>query len=187
MTDMSVATAPAIVEAYDFSGFNTLVDIAGGHGYLLAQVLKANPKLKGILFDVPPVIAGAGAMLEREGVAERVETILGDFFTSVPKAADVYMMKHIIHDCNDESSIKILKNIRSAMSENGKVLIIEMVVPEGNEPHPSKALDILMLVMEGGKERTKDEYRKLLEASGFRLTRIIPTKSPYSVIEGERA
>ena len=95
------------------------------------------------------------------------------------------MMKHIIHDWDDESSIKILQNIRSAMNEKGKVLIIEMVVPEGNEPHPSKALDILMLVMEGGKERTKDEYRKLLDATGFKLTRIIPTKSPYSLIEGE--
>ena len=95
------------------------------------------------------------------------------------------MMKGIIHDWDDESSIKILRNIRSAMSENGKVLIVEMVVPEGNEPHPSKALDILMLVMEGGKERTKEEYRKLLEGSGFKLTRIVPTNSPYSVIEGD--
>lgn len=97
------------------------------------------------------------------------------------------MMKHIIHDWDDEHSIKILRNIRSAMNEGGKVLIIEMVVPEGNEPSPSKALDLLMLVMEGGKERTKDEYKRLLEASGFRLSRIVPTKSPYSVIEGERA
>jgi hypothetical protein len=97
------------------------------------------------------------------------------------------MMKHIIHDWDDERSIEILQNIRSAMNENGKVLIVEMIVPEGNEPSPSKALDLMMLVMEGGKERTKDEYRRLLEASGLRLTRIVPTKSPYSVIEGERA
>lgn len=97
------------------------------------------------------------------------------------------MMKHIIHDWDDESSIRILKNIRSAMSETGKVLIVEMVVPEGNDAHPSKALDVLMLVMEGGKERTKDEYEKLLAASGLRLTRVIPTNSPYSVVEGERA
>jgi hypothetical protein len=97
------------------------------------------------------------------------------------------MMKHIIHDWDDEHSIKILQNIHSAMNEKGKVLIIEMVVPEGDEPSPSKALDLLMLVMEGGKERTKDEYQRLLEASGFRLSRMVPTKSPYSVIEGERA
>ena len=149
--------------------------------------MKANPHLQGVLFDLPFVIEGAGGLLEQEGVSDRVNLVSGNFFESVPAGADAYMMKHITHDWDDESSIKILRSIRSAMNENGKVLIIEMVVPEGNEPHPSKALDILMLVMEGGKERTKDEYGKLLEASGFRLTKVIPTKSPYSVIEGERA
>lgn len=187
MTNFTRAIVPAFVEAYDFLSINRLVDVAGGHGLLLAGVLKANPHLRGILFDLPFVIEGAGKLLEQEGVSDRVELVSGSFFESVPADADTYMMKHIIHDWDDESSIKILKNIRSAMSENGKVLIIEMVVPEGNEPHPSKALDVLMLVMEGGKERTKEEYRKLLGASGFRLTRVIPTKSPYSVVEGERA
>ena len=187
MTSFTRAVIPAIVEAYDFSGVGKLVDIAGGHGLLLAGILKANPQMKGILFDLPFVIEGAGELLDKEGVRDRVGLASGDFFQSVPAGADAYMMKHIIHDWDDESSIKILRNIHSAMNENGKVLIIEMVVPEGDEPHPSKALDIIMLVMEGGKERTKDEYRKLLEASGFRLTKVIPTKSPYSVVEGERA
>lgn len=187
MTNFTLAVIPAIVEAYDFSGVGKLVDIAGGHGLLLAGILKANPPTRGILFDLPFVIEGAGELLEKEGVSDRVELASGDFFQSVPAGGDAYMMKHIIHDWDDESSIKILRNIHSAMNKSGKVLIIEMVVPEGNEPHPAKALDILMLVIEGGKERTKDEYRKLLEASGFRLTRVIPTKSPYSVIEGERA
>ncbi len=187
MTNFTRAIIPAVIEVYDFSGVNRLVDIAGGHGLLLAGILKANPHLQGVLFDLPFVIEGAGELLQKEDVSDRVELASGDFFESVPKDADAYMMKHIIHDWDDENSIKILQNIRSAMNDNGKVLIIEMVVPEGNEPSPSKALDILMLVMEGGKERTKDEYRKLLEASGFRLTRIIPTKSPYSVIEGGRA
>lgn len=186
MTNLSLSVIPAIIEAHDFSGVSKLVDIAGGHGLLLAGILKANPQVQGILFDLPFVIEGAGEWLEKEGVRHRVELASGDFFQSVPTGADAYMMKHIIHDWDDESSIKILQNIRSAMNESGKVLIIEMVVPESDEPHPSKALDILMLVMEGGKERTKDEYRRLLEASGLRLTRIIPTKSPYSVIEGER-
>ncbi len=187
MTNFTRAIIPAAVEAYDFSRINRLVDIAGGHGLLLAGILKANPHLRGVLFDLPFVIEGAGALLDEQGVTDRVELVSGNFFESVPAGADAYMMKHIIHDWDDESSIKILKNIRAAMSENGKVLIIEMVVPDGNEPSPSKALDILMLVMEGGKERTKEEYRRLLEASGFKLTRIVPTKSPYSVIEGERA
>ncbi len=187
MTDMSVGTAPAIVEAYDFSGTGTLADIAGGHGYLLAQVLKANPEMRGILFDVPSVINGADALLEREGVAGRVEKVAGDFFASVPAGADAYMMKHIIHDWDDERSIKILSNIHAAMADDGKVLIVETVVPEGNEPHYSKLLDLEMLTSPGGMERNESEYRDLLAAAGFRLTRIIPTRSPFSVIEGVKA
>lgn len=187
MTNLSLSVIPAIVEAYDFSGVGKLVDIAGGHGLLLAGMLKANPRVQGVLFDLPFIIEGANSLLEKEGVRDRVELTSGNFFQSVPVGADAYMMKHIIHDWDDEHSIKILQNIHSAMNKKGKVLIIEMVVPEGDEPGPSKALDLLMLVMEGGKERTKDEYQRLLEASGFRLSRMVPTKSPYSVIEGERA
>jgi hypothetical protein len=186
MTDMSMAIAPVVVEAYDFSGIKTLTDIAGGHGYLLAQILRANPNMKGILFDVPPVIAGASALLEKEGVNERVEKVSGDFFAAVPKNADAYMMKHIIHDWDDERATKILQNIQQAMSEDGKVLIVEVVVPEGNEPHYSKLLDLEMLVSPGGVERTAREYSELLAAAGLRLTRIVPTKSPFSIIEGVR-
>ena len=186
MTDMSMATAPSVVEAYDFDSIKTLCDIAGGHGYLLAQVLKANPEMKGILFDVPPVIEGADALLEKEGVAKRVEKVSGDFFASVPKGADAYIMKHIIHDWDDERSIKILQNINTAMSADGKVLIVETIVPEGNEPHYSKLLDLEMLTSPGGAERTASEYRELLAAAGFRLTRIVPTRSPFSIIEAVR-
>jgi hypothetical protein len=153
---------------------------------LIAGILKAYPELRGVLFELPFVLEGAGRLLDEEGVSDRVELVSGNFFESVPANADAYLMKHIIHDWDDESSIKILKNIRSAMTKEGKVLLIEMVVPEGNVPSPSKALDILMLVMEGGKERTEEEYRRLLEASDLRLTRIIHTKTPYSVIEGAR-
>ena len=187
MTNFTRAVIPAVTEAYDFSGVGRLVDIAGGHGLLLAGVLKANPRLRGVLFDLPFVIEGAARLLEAEGVGDRVELTTGDFFEAVPTGADAYMMKHIIHDWDDESSVRILRNVREAMSEGGKVLIIEMVVPPGNEPGPSTALDLLMLVMEGGKERTEREYGRLLEASGFRMTRVVPTKSPYSVIEGQRA
>ena len=187
MTDMSMGTAPAVVEAYDFSGFKTLADVAGGHGYLLAQVLKANRNLRGILFDVPPVIEGAGAMLEREGVAGQVETIAGDFFASVPAGADAYMMKHIIHDWDDERAVRILRNISAVMPEGGKVLVVETVVPEGNEPHYSKLLDLEMLISPGGQERTAEEYRQLLAVAGLRLSRILPTRSPFSIIEAVRA
>ncbi len=186
MTDMSTATAAPVVEAYDFSGVETLADIAGGHGYLLAQILKANENLKGVLFDTPQVIEGASALLERENVAARVETVAGDFFASVP-TADAYIMKHIIHDWDDERCVTILKNIRAAMKGDGKLLIVEAVVPEGNEPHYSKLLDLEMLISPGGMERTAAEYRELLEDAGFRLTRIVPTKSPFSVIEAVKA
>ncbi len=187
MTSHSLAAVPAIVEAYDFSDTGKLMDIAGGHGILLTGILKANPQMYGILFDLPSVIEGANEWLEKEDVSSRVELASGDFFENVPAGADVYMMKHIIHDWDDERSIKILQNVRSAMNDTGKVLIIEMVIPEGNESSPSKILDLQMLIGTGGKERTEDEYGKLLEASGFRLTKIVPTKSPLSVIEGQRA
>lgn len=186
MTDMSVATAPAVVEAYDFSGFTTLADIAGGHGFLLAQILKATPKLNGLLFDVPSVIEGAGALLAKEGVTDRVTTVTGDFFKAVP-AADGYIMKHIIHDWDDERATRILQNIRTAMKDGGKLLIVESVVPAGNEPHYSKLLDLEMLVSPGGVERTAEEYRALLAAAGLQMTRIVPTASAFSIIEAVRA
>lgn len=189
MTDMSVGTAPVVVEAYDFSGIKALVDIAGGHGYLLAQVLKANPDMRGVLFDTPSVIDGAGSLLQKEGVTARVERVSGDFFASVPQGADAYMMKHIIHDWDDDRAIKILQNINTAMPEAGLLLVIEVVVPEGNEPHYGKLLDLEMLVSPGGVERTAQEYSELLSAAGLRMTRIVPTKSAFSIIEAvkERA
>jgi hypothetical protein len=183
MTNLSLLTAPAVVEAYDFSGIGKLVDIAGGHGLLLAAILKANPHLQGILFDLPFVFENAGELLESEGVAARTVKISGNFFESVPADADAYMMKHIIHDWDDEQSMRILQSIRRAMNENSKVLIVEMIVPTGNDPSPAKGLDLVMLTMEGGKERTEKEYRELLEAAGLRLTRVIPTRSPFSIIE----
>ncbi|GAC1604897.1 MAG: methyltransferase [Hymenobacter sp.] len=186
MTSLSKGAVGPIVEAYDFASARKVVDIAGGHGILLAGVLHANPHVQGVLFDLPAVIAGAGPLLEEEGVANRVELVVGDFFEAVTAGADVYMMKHIIHDWDDALSIKILKNIRTAMPVDGKLLIVEMVVPEGNEPSPAKIMDVLMLAVEGGKERTAKEYQALLAAAGLKMTRIIPTKSPYSLVEAER-
>jgi hypothetical protein len=183
MVNLSSSVISPIVEAFDFTSVSKVVDIAGGHGLLLAEILKSNQHLQGILFDQPTVIDGAVETLEKEAINNRVELVSGDFFESVPEGADVYTMKHIIHDWDDEQSIKILQNIHRAMNGKGKVLIVEMVVPEGNEPSPSKMMDVQMLVATGGKERTEVEYRKLLESSGFRLTRIIPTRSPFSIVE----
>ncbi len=187
MTNLSLMAVPAIVEAYDFSGINTLADIAGGHGLLLAGVLKANPEVKGMLFDMPSVIEGATALLEREGVAGRVELARGNFFESVPAGADAYMMKHIIHDWDDERCVAILKNIHRVLPESGKVLIVEMVIAPGNEPHFGKIQDMEMLVSPGGIERTESEYAELLAGAGFKLTRVIPTKSPLSIVEAVKA
>ena len=183
MTDLSASVAQPIVAGYDFAAVGTLADIAGGHGYLLAQVLKAHPEMRGVLFDVPPVIKGAADLLAREGVAARVELVTGDFFAAIPAGADAYMMKHIIHDWDDERAVQILSNIRAAMPDAGKVLIVEQVIPAGDEPHPGKLLDLEMLVAPGGIERTAEEYRALLAAAGLELTRIVPTASPFSVVE----
>ena len=186
MSELSFGAAPPLVEAYDFSGIETLADIAGGHGYLLSQILKANPEMRGILFDTGSVLAGADSLLEQNGVSDRVEKIPGDFFKEVPPA-NAYIMKHIIHDWDDERSVAIMKNIHRAMVGDGKLLLAEMIVPEGNVPHPSKSLDLEMLVSPGGIERTEDEYRELYDAAGFRLNRIVATKSPFSIIEGVKA
>lgn len=184
MTSLSKMVAKAVVAAYDFSSIVKLADIAGGHGSLLAAILRANSHLRGLLFDVPQVIAGAQSHLEAEGVSGRCELASGDFFASVPGGADAYLMKHIIHDWDDARALAILRNCHRAMPETGKLLLVEMVVPPGNEPHFAKIQDLEMMLSPGGLERTAGEFRQLFAAAGFELTRIIPTASPMSVIEG---
>ncbi len=184
MTSMSRMSAQAVVEAYDFSGIETLVDVAGGQGRLLGEVMRANDGMRGVLFDLPHVIERArGEGVELEEVADRVELVAGDFFAAAHEGADAYMLKHIIHDWDDTRALLILQNIRRAMKDGGRVLLVEMVIADGNEPHPGKILDIEMLVSPGGKERTEAEYRELFERAGLRLARVVPTRSPYSVIE----
>lgn len=187
MTSFSQVTIPAILASYDFSGAGTIADIAGGYGHLLAAVLKKYPSANGVLFDLPHVLEGAPAMLESHGVADRVTTVGGSFLDEIPVAADVYMLKHIIHDWYDDTNQTILGNIRSSMPDNAKVLVIDAVVPAGDEPHFSKILDLEMLISPGGMERTAAEFESLLTSSGFRMTRIIPTPSPVSIIEAEKA
>ena len=186
MTGMTLAVNGAVLSGYDFSPIGKIVDVGGGHGSLIASILKANPQMKGVLFDAPSVAEGARSRIEVAGIADRCEVVPGDFFQSLPGGGDAYILKWIIHDWDDERSITILRNCHSAMTEAGKLLLVEAVVPRGSEPHFSKFIDLNMLVMTGGRERTENEYRMLLEASGFKLTRTIPTESPMSVIEGER-
>lgn len=183
MTSLSTNVLPLLIEAYDFTGVNTLVDIAGGHGTLLSGFLKNTPQLKGVLFDLPEVIKGAPELLEKEGVADRVQLESGDFFEKVPEGADAYMMKFIIHDWDDERSLKILRNIHRDSAPTARILLFEMVVPDGNEPHFSKIQDLEMLVSPGGVERTEAEYRDLLAQAGFELQQVIATKSPFSIVE----
>jgi hypothetical protein len=186
MTSFSLISAPAVTAAYDFSSIKKLVDVAGGHGLLISSILKANPHLQGVLFDMPTVIEGAGRLIEEAGVTVRCEKVAGDFFEAVPAGGDAYIMKHIIHDWDDERSLVILRNCHRAMTENGKLLLVEVVIPPGNEPSFGKIMDIEMMLLPGGTERTEAEYRELFAAAGFQLTRVIPTASPASIIEGVR-
>jgi hypothetical protein len=176
----------AVLSAYDFSGVNKVVDVAGGTGGLISAILKTHPQMRGVLFDLPSVIAEAGPQLDDAGVRDRCETASGDFFESVPAGGDAYVMKWIIHDWDDAKSTVILENIRKVMNENGKLLLIETVVLEGNQPDLSKFLDLNMMVMTGGCERTKAEFDSLLAASGFKLRRVIRTASPICVLEAVR-
>lgn len=176
----------AMTDAYDFSAIKTLADIGSGNGSLLISVLKRHPHLKGMLYDLPGVIERAKANLQSAGVADRCQVISGSFFESIPTGADAYLMRHIIHDWDDEKATTILKNIHRAISNDGRLLVVEGVIPPGNDPSFGKLLDLTMLVLPGGKERTETEYRSLFQAGGFQLTRIVPTKSEVSVIEGKR-
>lgn len=186
MTSFSASGATAVLAAYDFSGIKKLVDVGGGHGLLLASVLSKYPNMRGVLYDAPAVVAGAKELLAAHGVADRCETVGGDFLGSVPAGGDAYILKHIIHDWSDEECTMILKHCHAGMPENGKVLIVEMVIPGPNVSSISKFLDLQMMVYLTGRERTESEYRELLERSGFELTRIVLTPSPYSVIEAVR-
>jgi hypothetical protein len=186
MTGIHGRETVAMLEAYDFSGINTLADIGGGNGSLLSAALQKYPNMKGILFDRPAVIDRARANIESAGVTDRCELVAGDFFDSLPRGADAYLLRHIIHDWNDEQAITILKNCHQAMGDHARLLVVEFVIPPGNEPFFGKWFDLAMMVVPGGMERTEDEYRKLFDAAGFRLLRTVPTQLEISVIEGEK-
>jgi hypothetical protein len=186
MSGMTAQANEAILSKYEFGGINTLVDVGGGHGGLITSILQRNPGMRGIVFDSPQVIEGAQAVVDASGVSDRCQLVVGNFFESVPQGGDAIILKWIIHDWNDEQSVTILKNCHRALPDNSKLILVEAVVPAGNEPHFSKFIDLNMLVMTGGRERTEEEFRALYKAAGFRLTRVVATESPFSVIEGVR-
>ena len=184
MTAFSAVVIPAVLEAYDFSGIDVLVDVAGGHGQVLTSILKQYPGTRGVLFDLEHVIAGAAPLLQASGVGERVRTESGDFFTAVP-AGDAYIMKHIIHDWDDEQALTILRNIHRQLADTpeGRVILVESVLPADNSPHFGKLIDLEMMAMPGGRERTEGEFKSLFERAGFSRMRVVPTQAPLWVIE----
>jgi hypothetical protein len=174
---------PAIVAAYDFSGFGTVVDVGGASGNMLEAILSRCPGPRGVLFDLPHVVRDAAELFRARGLADRVRVEGGSFFDLVPAGGDAYVLSHVIHDWSEEQCLTILGNCRKAMNPDAKLLIVEMVLPGGDEMHPGKLLDLTMLVMPGGQERTEAEYAALLDKAGFRLTRVVPTQSSASVVE----
>jgi ubiquinone/menaquinone biosynthesis C-methylase UbiE len=184
MTGFSAMVVAAALDEYDFSWLagKTLVDIAGGHGKVITEILKKHPDVHGVLFDLEHVVAGAKTRIESQGLSARCAVVHGDFFKAVPEA-DAYVMKHIIHDWDDERASLILKNIQRAARPGARVVLFEAVLASGNEPHFAKWIDIEMLVLPGGRERTEQEYRKLFADAGFKVTKILPTKSALNVIE----
>jgi hypothetical protein len=186
MMAMTAAEAAAVVDAYDFSSVGVLVDVGGGHGALSAAVLGRYPNAKVIIFDQPAVVESAPLVLRGLGVEGHYELVAGDFFDSVPSGGDVYVLKDIIHDWDDDAALRILHSVRTAMPTDARLLVIERMVPTGNEPFVGKDVDITMLALTGGLERTESEYRRLLDLADLRLNHTIPTSTPSSVIEAVR-
>ncbi len=187
MAQLSSELAAAVLSAYDFSRFKTAVDIGGGQGGLLLAMLRANPTLRAILFDTSSVIGVMEEQLEGTGFAERCKLVAGDFFESVPDGGDVYLLSHVIHNWDDDHCIRILKNCRKAVGPEGRLLLIEMIMPTESgasfSTYPLVMTDLQMLVMTGGRERTESEFGTLLAAAGFNLERIVPTHALESLIE----
>jgi C-methyltransferase len=186
MTSFSNLHITGFLEAYDFSPATKLVDVGGGHGKILSEVLKTNPGMRGVLFDLPHAFEGGQRTITLAALADRCDVISGDFFVSVPTGADAYLLSRVIHDWDDEKAIAILKVVRGAIAPHGRLILLEtMLRPEASTIYPSLS-DLNMLLLTGGCERTEEEYRELYRSAGFELTRTVPTKSPTgtTVIEG---
>ena len=186
MSEMTAIIEPAVLSICDLSGAKTIVDIGGGRGTLMSSILRAYPQARGIVLDLPHVIEQGRQLIAEYGLQDRCELIAGDFFKAVPPGGDVYTLKWVIHDWTDAQSIAILKNCHAAMPPHGRLLLIEAPLPPRNELSLHKLMDINMLVMTGGRERTEAEYRSLLEAAGFTLTRVTVTPLELAVLEASR-
>jgi hypothetical protein len=187
MTVLSATTAAAVVAAYDFSGISRAVDVGGGQGRLIAAILRANPALRGVLFDLPSVVAGAPRLLAEAGAADRCEVVGGDMFAAVPGGADLYVLSRVVHDWEDARAVAVLENCRRAMGGRARLLLVERVLPDRVEPSPAVQplvlSDLNMMVRTGGRERTADEFGALLAGAGLRLERVVATGAPVSLVE----
>jgi hypothetical protein len=183
MTSISELTDTSVVAGYDFAAYPTIVDVGGGHGPLLATILTAAPASQGVLYDMPGVVSAAPKLLCKHDVADRVRIEAGSFFDSVPGGGDVYVLKNIIHDWPDERAVQILRNVRTAAGPRATVLLVELVIPDHDRDFPGKWADLEMLLNLAARERTAAEYRNLLSQAGFRMTRVVQTASPLSLVE----
>ena len=187
MADQTRPWALAVTEAYDFAGIERPVDVGGGYGALLTAILQAHPRMRGVLFDLPHVVAGAKPKLEAAGLADRCEVVAGDFFETAPQGGDAYILKHVLHDWDDAQCAKLLGHCRRAMPDKGRLLVVEILISPGNKPDYGKYLDLNMLVMTQGRERSESEYRDLFQSAGFSLSRVVPTGSELSILEARPA
>lgn len=187
MTSVHGRESAPMARAYDFGRFKTLADVGGGNGSLLITILQHYPNLKGVLYDLPGVVERTRGNIADAGLSDRCEVVAGSFFESIPTGADAYLMRHIIHDWNDERCGAILKNFREAMTPEATLLIAESVIPTDGEPFFGKMLDLTMLLLPGGQERTEQEYRELLAANGFEMTGLVPTETEVSFVEARVA
>ncbi len=180
----AVSSHGAIIDAYDFSGIGTLTDVGGGLGVLMAEILMVNPMMRGIVLDIPSVIQKTRKMIQARDIKDRCQAVECDFFRDIPSGSDAYLMSNILHDWSDKQCRLILSNCHRAMKRKSKLLVMEMIISPGNEPSVAKLLDLEMLVITGGRERTEAEFKNLFESSGFKLSRILPTKENVYIIEG---
>jgi C-methyltransferase len=183
MTTISGVAAASVVAAYDFGRFPVIVDVGGGQGRLLAAILTATPSARGVLYDLPNVVTGAAEVLDRAGVSGRVRVEAGSFFDSVPAGGDAYILQFVIHDWADEAAQAILRNVAAAAADDATLLLVEMVIPQHHREFVGNWADLDMLVLGEGHERNAAQHRELLRRSGFHVTRIIQTISPFCVIE----
>ncbi|RKH64390.1 methyltransferase [Corallococcus aberystwythensis] len=183
MGNMSSLVASELTQHIDFAPFARVADIGGSHGNLLAQVLRANPSCRGILFDLPQVVEGAKPALESQGLASRVDVVAGSFFEPGIPAAEAYLLKHILHDWDDEASTTLLRRLHAAAPAGARLFVLEMVIPDSQTPDVTHLMDLNMLVVADGRERTRDEFQALLTATSWKVGRIIPTQAGTSIIE----